>query len=61
MSATSAKDPKEVVIQLGQTTAKSCVVRIGVGEIFVVAGQSNTANWGEKRLAPQLDRVFNWV
>ena len=33
------------------------VERVGVGEVFVVAGQSNSANHGESRLAPASDLV----
>jgi Carbohydrate esterase, sialic acid-specific acetylesterase len=33
--------------------------RVGVGEVFVVAGQSNSANHGEERLAPATDRVVS--
>ena len=38
---------------MGMTT----VERVGVGEVFVVAGQSNSANHGEEKLAPTDDRV----
>ena len=38
---------------MGMTT----VERVGVGEVFIVAGQSNSANHGEERLAPATDRV----
>lgn len=33
------------------------VERVGVGEVFVTAGQSNSSNWGEPRLSPVDDRV----
>jgi hypothetical protein len=36
---------------------EATVERVGVGEVFVVAGQSNSANHGEERLAPATDRV----
>ncbi|MBM3845133.1 MAG: hypothetical protein FJ405_02445 [Verrucomicrobia bacterium] len=38
---------------LGQTA----VHRVGVGEVFVVAGQSNSANHGEEKQKPASDRV----
>jgi len=38
---------------MGMTT----VERVGVGDVFIVAGQSNSANHGEERLAPATDRV----
>jgi len=31
--------------------------RFGVGEVFVIAGQSNSSNYGEERLAASSDRV----
>ncbi len=36
---------------------EATVERVGVGEVFVIAGQSNSANHGEERLAPTDDRV----
>lgn len=33
------------------------VARFGVGEVFVVAGQSNSTNWGEERFPSQDDQV----
>ncbi len=35
------------------------VERVGVGEVFVVAGQSNSANHGEVRQRPASDRVVS--
>ncbi|HET6248733.1 MAG TPA: sialate O-acetylesterase, partial [Tepidisphaeraceae bacterium] len=32
--------------------AKSEITNVGVGEVFVIAGQSNSTNYGEKRLEP---------
>lgn len=46
----SAASPKEAV---------AVVERVGVGEVFVVAGQSNSANHGEERLVPRSDRVVS--
>lgn len=37
--------------------ASSCVEHVGVGEVFVIAGQSNSANYGEQKLSPSSDRV----
>ncbi len=36
------------------------VEHVGVGEIFVVAGQSNSANHGEKKLVTRIKRVVNF-
>jgi len=44
----------------GRVVADAVVPRVGVGEIFVVAGQSNSANYGESRQAPRSDRVVAW-
>ncbi|MEI8318138.1 MAG: sialate O-acetylesterase [Planctomycetia bacterium] len=41
----------------GAVTGRAAVERVGIGEVFVVAGQSNSANHGEERLAPATDRV----
>ena len=41
----------------GAVTGRATVEQVGVGEVFVVAGQSNSANHGEERLAPATDRV----
>ena len=41
----------------GTVTGMAAVERVGIGEVFVVAGQSNSANHGEERLAPATDRV----
>lgn len=37
------------------------VEHVGVGDIFVVAGQSNSANWGEERLTPKTGLVVNFT
>lgn len=37
--------------------ARATVAHVGVGEIFVIAGQSNSANYGEGKLTLQSDRV----
>ncbi len=41
----------------GVVMGMATVEKVGVGEVFVVAGQSNSANHGEERLAPATDRV----
>ncbi|MFM7075703.1 MAG: sialate O-acetylesterase [Planctomycetaceae bacterium] len=45
------------VRRAGSAAADAVVTRVGVGEIFVVAGQSNSANHGEARLVPASDLV----
>jgi len=45
------------VRRAGAARADAVVERVGVGEVFVVAGQSNSANHGEARLAPSSDLV----
>jgi hypothetical protein len=37
--------------------ARASVTHVGIGEIFVIAGQSNSANYGEEKLTLQSDRV----
>jgi hypothetical protein len=37
--------------------AEKAVEHVGVGEVFVVAGQSNSANWGEEKLGTTSGRV----
>ncbi len=41
----------------GQVVATYVINRIGVGEVFVTAGQSNAANEGQTRQTPDDDRV----
>jgi hypothetical protein len=41
----------------GAVAGMATVEQVGVGEVFIVAGQSNSANHGEERLAPATDRV----
>jgi hypothetical protein len=41
----------------GKESAIAAVDRVGVGEVFVVAGQSNSANHGEEKLATATGRV----
>jgi alpha-L-fucosidase len=41
----------------GRLLATAEAPHVGVGEVFVVAGQSNAANHGEEKLSPQTGRV----
>ena len=41
----------------GQEVARGSVAHVGVGEVFVIAGQSNSANHGEEKQRPKTDRV----
>ncbi len=41
----------------GKVIAKAVVDHVGIGEVFVVAGQSNSANHGEEKLASTTGRV----
>ncbi len=41
----------------GKVIAESAVDAVGIGEVFVVAGQSNSANHGEEKLATETGRV----
>jgi hypothetical protein len=45
------------VSQQDRVLASSVVEHVGVGEVFVVAGQSNSANHGEERQVTQTKRV----
>ena len=47
----------------GNPDNRSQVVQFGVGEIFVVAGQSNSGNYGEKKQATQTGLVsaYNYL
>ncbi|MEI6239164.1 MAG: sialate O-acetylesterase [Planctomycetia bacterium] len=48
----------EVRIPLGGgRVATGSVAHVGIGEVFVVAGQSNSANHGEERQRPRTGRV----
>lgn len=41
----------------GKVVTEQSVEHVGVGEVFVVAGQSNSANYGEEKLTTQTGRV----
>lgn len=50
--------PLEVrVVRGGEPPGTAVVPNVGVGEVFVVAGQSNSANHGEERQKPRSGRV----
>jgi hypothetical protein len=52
----------EARVRDGDTViAQSAVDRIGVGEVFITAGQSNSANFGEFRTTAQDDRISSWL
>ena len=44
----------------GKVFGDAAVERVGVGEIFVVAGQSNSANHGAEKLSTQTERVVTF-
>ena len=46
--------------QDGETLAKAAVEHVGIGEVFVVAGQSNSANHGEEKQTTQTGRVASF-
>lgn len=43
------------------TLAETNVAHVGVGEVFVVTGQSNSANHGEEKQKPASDRVVTFT
>jgi len=45
------------VVSRGESLAHSSVAHVGIGEVFVVAGQSNSANHGEERQRTVTSRV----
>lgn len=45
------------VAAAGSTIAAGHVEHVGIGEVFVIAGQSNSANHGEERQRPQSGRA----
>ncbi len=47
-------------VKNGEPLAQAAVQHVGVGEVFVVAGQSNSANYGESRQKPTSDRVTSF-
>jgi pimeloyl-ACP methyl ester carboxylesterase len=47
-------------VQGSQTLGKAAVDRVGVGEVFVVAGQSNSANYGAEKQVARTNRVSSF-
>ncbi len=45
------------ITRQGKTLAETTVEHVGVGEVFVIAGQSNSANHGEKQQRPKSQLV----
>ena len=45
------------VMSAGKQLAKGSVAQVGVGEVFVIAGQSNSANHGEEKQTTKTRRV----
>ena len=45
------------IMKEGQEVARRSVDKMGIGEVFVVAGQSNSANHGEEKLATETGRA----
>ncbi|MEZ6137776.1 MAG: sialate O-acetylesterase [Pirellulaceae bacterium] len=51
----------EVRVSHGDSVLASATVEhVGIGEVFVIAGQSNSANHGEQRQSPKTDQVVAW-
>ena len=48
------------VVNDGKIVAEEKVEKVGVGEIFIAAGQSNAANHGGTKQSPTDDRVSAW-
>jgi len=48
------------VTREGRELANGSVAKVGVGEVFVVAGQSNSANHGEEKQTPQTGLVASF-
>lgn len=48
------------VMSAGKELAKGSVAQVGVGEVFVIAGQSNSANHGEEKQATKTRRVASF-
>jgi len=45
----------------GQVISQRQINQIGVGEVFITAGQSNSANYGSPALTPQDERISAWT
>lgn len=44
----------------GKTLAKTAVEHVGIGEVFVVTGQSNSGNYGEEKQSTETGRVASF-
>lgn len=49
------------VLSQGKTVAQTAIEHVGVGEVFVIAGQSNSANHGEEKMSPQSGKVVTFT
>ncbi|HEY2882313.1 MAG TPA: sialate O-acetylesterase [Pirellulales bacterium] len=47
-------------IRDGKTTAETTVDHFGIGEVFIVAGQSNSANYGSEKQQPKSGMVASF-
>lgn len=47
-------------LNAGQPVAEAAVAHVGVGEIFIVAGQSNAGNYGSGKQSPQTGLVSSF-
>ncbi|WP_169853278.1 sialate O-acetylesterase [Anaerohalosphaera lusitana] len=46
----------------GETPGPTAAVdRVGVGEVFIISGQSNSANFGQPKMTPTHDTVSAWT
>ena len=45
------------VLRAGKAVAKTAVAHVGMGEVFVIAGQSNAGNYGEEKLVAKTGKV----
>ena len=48
-------------LKQGQVISQRQINQVGVGEVFITAGQSNSANYGSPALTPQDDRISAWT
>jgi len=48
------------LVSHGTNIATEMVTNVGIGEIFVIGGQSNSANHGEEKQAPKSPTVVVW-
>ena len=47
-------------LNAGQTVAEAAVAHVGIGEVFIIAGQSNAANHGSERQTPKTGKVSSF-